>query len=381
MKRVVRLSLFALVVIAMMLGGAWVFRDRLLSVIGSSPDRGTPGETSLVLPDGFDYEVFASGLTSPRFMAFRNDGILFVADPGAESVVALPDLDGDGQADRHILVGEDYDSAHSLAFTADGSLLVAGAGTLYRLELDDALREVSRREVMSYPPGGHRTRTVVVAPDGSLLLSVGSSCDVCWETDPRRASILRANADGSDQRVYMRGLRNAVGVAFDPETGAPWATTHGRDRLGDDLPPETLYRVVDGADAGWPRCHAGALPDPDFGDGPDPATGLTGCTGVVSPVALFQAHAAPLGLAFWKEHAVMAFHGSWNRSSKVGYHVLWMPWDDGPAGPPEVLVDGFLDVRTGDSTGRPAGVIGGPDGALYLSDDKGGYIYRIIDRS
>jgi glucose/arabinose dehydrogenase len=175
----------------------------------------------------------------------------------------------------------------------------------------------------------------------------------------------------------MRGLRNAVGVALDPETGVPWATTHGRDRMGDDIPPETLYRVVDGADAGWPRCHAGTIPDPALGGEPDPLTGRTGCEGVAQPAASFQAHAAPLGLAFWEGHAVMAFHGSWNRSSKVGYEVLWMPWDDGPTAPPERLVGGFLDATTGESTGRPAGVTVGPDGALYVSDDKGGFIYRI----
>ena len=381
MKRVVRLSLFALVVIAVLLVAAWVFRERLVNVIGSSPDRGAPGETALVLPDGFDSTVFASGLTGPRFMAFRADGTLFVAEAGADRVVALPDQDGDGRADRTVVVGEGYGSAHSLAFTDDGSLLVAGMETLFELEVDDEPRETARREIMSYPTGGHSTRTIVVEPDGSLLLSVGSSCNDCWETDERRASILVADADGSDPRVYMRGLRNAVGVAIDPETGTPWATTHGRDLMGDDLPPETLYRVADGADAGWPRCHAGAIPDPDLGDDPDPRTGLVGCAGVVSPAATFQAHAAPLGLAFWKDHAVIAFHGSWNRSTKVGYEVRWMPWDDGPTGPTEVLVGGFLDDQTGDSTGRPAGVIAGPDGALYVSDDKGGYIYRIAARS
>ena len=148
--------------------------------------------------------------------------------------------------------------------------------------------------------------------------------------------------------------------------------------MGDDLPPETLYRVVDGADAGWPRCHAGDAPDPDFGSEPDPVTGLTGCDGVVAPGATFQAHAAPLGITFWEERAVIAFHGSWNRSTKVGYDVLWLLWDDGPAGPAELLVGGFLDPETQDSTGRPAGVIVGADGALYVSDDKGGFIYRII---
>jgi glucose/arabinose dehydrogenase len=356
-----------------------VFAEPLLRVIGMSFDRGIAGETQLVLPDGFDSTVFASGLTGPRFMAVRSDGTLFVAEAGSDRVVALPDDDGDGQADRAVVVGSDYGSAHSLAFTGDGSLLVAGTGVLYAVALDDAHRETARHELSTYPAGGaHSTRTIVVAPDGSLLLSIGSSCNACWEAEPWRAAIVRADADGSDARVFMRGLRNAVGVAIDPATGVPWATNNGRDLMGDDLPPETLYRVVDGADAGWPRCHAGDIPDPDLGDEPDPTTGQSGCDGVAPPAATFQAHAAPLGLAFWEARAVMAFHGSWNRSSKVGYEVLWMPWDDGPTGPAQVLVGGFLDRATGDSTGRPAGVTVSPDGALYVSDDKGGFIYRII---
>jgi glucose/arabinose dehydrogenase len=150
--------------------------------------------------------------------------------------------------------------------------------------------------------------------------------------------------------------------------------------MGDDVPPETLYRVVEGADAGWPRCHAGDIVDPDLGDEPDPVTGLAGCEGVVPADARYQAHAAPLGIAFWRDHAVIAFHGSWNRSEKVGYEVAWLPWDDGPAGPAEVLVGGFLDRESGDASGRPAGVIVGGDGALYVSDDKAGFIYRITAR-
>lgn len=217
----------------------------------------------------------------------------------------------------------------------------------------------------------------MVTPDGAVLVSVGSSCNVCWEEDERRAAILVLPAEGGAPRVYMRGLRNAVGLAVDATTGSVWATNNGRDRMGDDLPPETLYRVVDGADAGWPRCHAGAIPDPDLGDDPDPRTGATGCHGVVSPEVMFQAHTAPLGITFWRDHAVIAFHGSWNRSTKVGYETLLLPWADGPAGPAEVLAGGFLDVATGESTGRPAGVVVGADEALYLSDDKAGIIYRI----
>jgi glucose/arabinose dehydrogenase len=373
-----RLTAFALIASVVVFGLAWTFRGRILVPFGMSFDTGAAGRTELLLREGFSADVYASGLVSPRFMAVSGDGTLFVADPGADRVVALPDGDGDGRADEVIVVGTGYDRAHSLAFEEDGSLLVAGSSMVHRVRLDAALRERHREAVLALPGGGsHSTRTIVVAPDGTLLVSVGSSCNVCWEADERRAAILEASPDGSTWRVLMRGLRNAVGIAVDPATGSLWATNNGRDLMGDDTPPETLYRVVDRADAGWPRCHAGSIVDPDLGDEPDPVTGLRGCVGVATPAVTFQAHAAPLGVAFWEGHAVVALHGSWNRSSKVGYEVLRVPWDDGPAGPPEVLASGFLDRGSGDASGRPAGVIVGADGALYLSDDKGGFIYRI----
>ncbi len=378
MQRLFRLTLFALAVVAVLGVTGWILREPLMKAAGVSLDSGSPGETALILPEGYEAGVYASDLDHPRFMAVADDGTLFVAEPGEDQVAALPDRDGDGRADEKIVVGSGYDVAHSVAFADDGSLLVAGTGSLFRVTLDEQLHEVSREVILDYVPSGqHSTRTVAVAPDGSLLVSVGSSCNVCWEQDAERAAIITAPAEGGSWRVLMRGLRNAVGVAFDPATGEAWATVNGRDLLGDDLPPETLYRVVDGADAGWPRCHAGDIVDPDFGDEPDPMTGEIGCEGVVPPAATFQAHMAPLGITFWDGGAVIAFHGSWNRSEKVGYEVWWLPWDDGPDGPPEVLVGGFLDPGTGQATGRPAGVIAGADGALYVSDDKGGFIYRI----
>lgn len=379
MRRVVRLGLFALVLVVVMLATAYLLREPLLRAAGVDLDRGAPGETSLVLPTGYSAGVFASGLDHPRFMAVAPDGTLFVAEPGADRVVALPDADRDGRADEIVEVATDLEVAHSLAFASDGSLLVAGSGTLFRLSLDEAGREAGREEILRYARGGqHSTRTIAIEPDGDLLISHGSSCDVCWEVDEERATIITAPPEGGTWRVLMRGLRNAVGVAIDPATGQPWATVNGRDLIGDDLPPETLYRVVDGADAGWPRCHAGDVVDPDYGDEPDPRTGLVGCEGVVPPDAEFQAHMAPLGIAFWDDGAVIAFHGSWNRSQKVGYEVWWLPWNDGPAGAPVTLVGGFLDPETGDASGRPAGVTVGGDGALYVSDDKGGYIYRVV---
>lgn len=381
MRRVVNLLAFGLVASVVVAGLLWTFRGQALRLFGMSFDTGAAAETTLHVPEGYEATVFASGLVAPRFMARSAEGVLFVADPGAGGVLALPDRDGDGRADESISVGEGYDAAHSLAFEADGSLLVAGSGTLYRLTLDEDLQEARREEVLTYPRGGqHATRTIVVAPDGTLLLSIGSSCNACREEDERRAAILAVTPDGSSWRVLMRGLRNAVGLAIDPVTGTAWATNNGRDLMGDDQPPETLYRVVDGADAGWPRCHAGDVLDPELGDEADPLTGAVGCEGVAPPAATFQAHMAPLGIAFWRDHAVIAFHGSWNRATKVGYELRWLPWADGPAGPDEILAGGFLDAATGDATGRPAGVIVGADGALYVSDDKAGFVYRITPR-
>lgn len=378
MRRALRLTLYVIGGLLVLLAGTYIFRGSLLRGVGISFDTGAGGETALLLPDGYDSTVYASGLDSPRFMAIAPDGTLLVAERGADRVVALPDRDDDGISDETVVVGRGYGSAHSLAFEGDGSLLVAGTGTLFRLTLDEDLEETGRESILTYPSGGqHSTRTVLVGPDGSLLVSVGSSCNVCWEEEVERASVIISPPEGRVSRVFMRGLRNAVGLAADPVTGTIWATNNGRDLMGDDLPPETVYRLVEGSDAGWPRCHAGDVLDPDFGGVPDPATGLVGCDGVVHPEFTYQAHAAPLGIAFWREHAVIAMHGSWNRSEKVGYEVIMVPWDDGPAGPPAVLVGGFLDPSNGDASGRPAGVVVGADGALYVSDDKAGFIYRI----
>ena len=379
MRRVANLAIFAVIGLLIVAGVLWIFRGQALRLAGANFDTGAAQVGGATVPDGYTVAPFATGLAGPRFMAVAPDGTLLVAERGADRVVALPDHDGDGVADESIVVGTGYDAAHSLAFGADGTLYIAGMRTLFAVDLGADLRERSRRVLLDLPPGGaHTTRTVAVLPDGRLLVSVGSSCNVCVEKDPRRAVILVADADGANSRVLMRGLRNAVAVTVDPVTGTAWATNNGRDLMGDDVPPETLYRVDDGADAGWPRCHAGAIVDPDFGTTPDPTTGLVGCEGVVSPAATFQAHMAPLGLAFWDGAAYIAFHGSWNRSTKVGYMVGRLPWSaDGPAGELAPFLAGFLDDASGDSSGRPAGLIVGSDGALYVSDDKAGAIYRV----
>ncbi len=219
------------------------------------------------------------------------------------------------------------------------------------------------------PTGGHSTKTVEVLPNGDVLLSIGSSCDACEEEDTRRATVQVVAADGLTP--YMVGLRNAVGLWVDDATGRAWATTMGRDRLGDDRPPETVYELINGANAGWPRCHAGTLRDPDFGGSAD------ACDGVAEPAVTLPAHTAPLALVGWQDHLVIALHGSWNSSVKVGYALWWLPWDGAPAGDAEPFATGFLPDRADEADGRPAGLVAGADGALYVTDDKGGFVYRI----
>jgi len=215
-----------------------------------------------------------------------------------------------------------------------------------------------------------------------MVVSIGSSCNVCIEEDPRRAAVLiYRGSEAKGERVFAKGLRNAVGLAVNPTSGELWAVNNGRDLMGDNLPPEALYVVRDGQDYGWPRCHNGTIIDPDFGS-------PLACNGVVKPVLDMQAHSAPLGMVFYtgtnfpaEYHGdlFIAFHGSWNRSLPTGYKVIRVPLKgDRPSGPVEDFATGWLDAQTHRVSGRPVGLAVGPDGGLYVSDDKAGMIYRII---
>jgi glucose/arabinose dehydrogenase len=370
-RRVRNLALFAIGAGLVAAVAVIALRPVVQRAMGFNVDVGFGGRADLVVPDGYGVSVFAEGLASPRFMAVSPEGVLFVAERGADRVVALPDRDADGTADEVVEVGRGFEQAHSVAFTPDGSLLVAGETTLFRLRLGEDLKEAERSVVLDgMTTGGHSTRTVAVLPNGDFLLSAGSTCDVCEEADPRRAAISLVPPEGGSSRVYMSGLRNAVGLWVDPATGRAWATNMGRDWLGDDLPPETVYEVVDGADGGWPGCHAGDLVDPEFGR---PGA----CDGVAQPAVTLGGHSAPLALIGWQDHLVVALHGSWNRTAKAGYALWWLPWDGQPAGDPEPFATGFLPDGVQDALGRPAGLAVGADGALYASDDKAGFIYRI----
>ena len=369
MRRIRNLALVGIGTLVLAAAVIWTFRAQLAPALGVNVDAGPGGRAELSVPAGYVADVFADGLSNPRFMAVSPDGVLFVAERGADRIVALPDADGDGVADEVVEVGTGFEKAHDVEFTDDGRLIVGGETTIFEVTLD-GMREASRRVLMDgLPAGGHDTKTVEVLGDGAILVSIGSSCDVCAEEDDRRATVQLLADDGL--RPYMVGLRNAVGLWVDDETGVAWATNMGRDRLGDDRPPETIYRLVDGADAGWPRCHAGTIRDPQFGQSE------FSCDGVDEPTVALPAHVAPLALVGWDDHLVVALHGSWNSSSKVGYALWRLGWDRAPTGPPEPFATGFLPGGATDALGRPAGLAVGADGALYISDDKAGFIYRI----
>ncbi|MGC9399202.1 MAG: PQQ-dependent sugar dehydrogenase [Anaerolineae bacterium] len=344
-----------------------------------------PPKEAIVLPEGFGISVFADGLLNPRMMAVGPDGALYVAERGAQRVVRLPDVDGDGLADGVEVVAEaGLQAPSSLAFHADGSLYVGDTTRVLRFYPPEDVTEVwTTWEVVidGLPSGGHTTRTVLFSPDYEhLFVSIGSSCNVCVEEDARRATIMRYAPEGGDGEVYVAGLRNAVGLTFRPGTEELWATNNGRDWMGDDQPPETVYRLVEaGVDAGWPRCHAGRIIDPDFG-----APGA--CEGVLAPAMEMQAHSAPLGLTFYtggqfpaayRGDLFVAFHGSWNRTEPTGYKVVRIPLEAGQLREVEDFAVGWLR-SDGSYWGRPVDVVTGSEGSLFVSDDHGGRVYRIF---
>lgn len=344
------------------------------------PWRGTfpTGHTLQTVP-GWRVSIFAAGLEGPRLLAFSPAGDLYVTLPGAGKVVVLPDRDHDGVADARRDFATGLDRPHGLCF-AGGELVVAENHRLLRLPDADRDLRADRVEILSTDlpdGGGHWTRSVAVGPDGTFYVAAGSSCNACVERDPRRAAILAIPAQGGKATLFARGLRNSVGLAFAPD-GELWASDNGRDLLGDDLPPDEINRIVRGGDYGWPYCYGARVPDPAFGS-------PQRCAATRPAAVELPAHSAPLGIAFgaglsfprrFRQMLLVAYHGSWNRSIPTGYKLVGIPFAAGrPVGKPQDLVRGWLS--DGHAWGRPVAPAVGPDGALYLSDDRAGVIYRI----
>jgi glucose/arabinose dehydrogenase len=332
------------------------------------------------LPPGFEVQTFASELDTPRHMAVSPAGDLFVANMRGGQVFVFPDKDGDGKADQRITFAEGLRGPHSIAFFEGAIYIAVRDGVVRYVDKDGDLKGEDKKVLISdLPVGGHSTKTVSFGPDKKMYVSVGSTCNICEEKDPRRATILQYNLDGTGEKIFAKGLRNSVGLTWHPQTNELWAADNGRDWLGDDLPPEEINIIKEGKHYGWPYCYGQQQPNPEFKDRTD------FCKETLPPTVPLQAHSAPLGLTFYtgkqfpeeyQGNLFVAFHGSWNRSIPTGYKVIRVKLVEGQPEKIEDFATGWL--VEGDVWGRPVDVVVGKDGALYVSDDKKGVIYRIF---
>ena len=354
----------------------------LVPVALAVPEGFAVDPRTLALPPGFSISLLAAGLNAPRFMAFDAAANLLVADQGAGAVYRYPAADGaiapTPAPPEPLLTGLDAPSSVAFLQTDGGQRLYVGETSQVSRYPYDPAGPVGDEEVVvpDLPAGGHGTRTVAFGPDGMLYLAVGSSCNICDEEDDRRAAVSRYAPDGGGEERLARGLRNPVGLAFQPGTNLLWATVNERDNQGNELPPDLVTVVEQGADYGWPACQPpNGTPQEDGAD----------CSAVTPPTIGIQAHSAPLGLAFYtgeqfpvpyRDDLIVAQHGSWNRQPPAAPKLLLVQFEDGQPLAALDLATGWQDA-SGDRWGRPAGLAVAPDGSLIVSDDQAGLLYRI----
>jgi glucose/arabinose dehydrogenase len=354
---------------------------------GNGPSETKPPEGFLpTVPAGFHVNIFAKDLKRPRFMAVAPNGDIFLAETGASEITVLRDPQNTGGAQQSEVFAGKLNRPFGIAFH-DDYVYVGNTGEVvrYRYDKKTSKRLGEAEHILDLPPGGgHFTRTVAFSSDGTkLYVSVGSSSNIDIEKDNRRAAILVADPDGKNPRLFATGLRNAVGLAVNPSSGEVWAAVNERDELGNDLPPDYLTSVTDGEFFGWPYSYIGSNVDPRVKpQQPD----LVAKAAI--PDVLLGAHVAPLQFAFYtgKEFPesyhggiFLAEHGSWNRTPRAGYQVAFIGFKDGKAAvDPVPFLTGLVPDPLGKNVnGRPVGVAMAQDGALLVSDDGAGVIYRI----
>ena len=349
--------------------------------------RGGPfaQDRQLQIREGFAITVVAR-VPGARSMTLAPWGELLVTQPGQGRIVALSPAAGDGTPAAQRALAEGLQCPYGMAFH-DGRLYVAQSTRVVRFAYDERGALGPAEVVVSGLPqtgcGPHHYRPLAIDPAGKLYVAFGSSCNVCVESDPRRGTVWQYAPDGSG-REYAHGLRNVVDLEFYPGTGQLWGVANERDLLGDDVPPEPVGPIQEGANYGWPYCYwngVGWTVDPRV-----PARN-PGCQGLTTYFGI-QPHSAPLGMAFatgtqfppeYRESAFVSLHGSWNHSTGVGFKVIRVPVVNGQPQPPEDFITGwFTGGRApADAWGRPVDVKTAPDGALFISDDEAGAVYRV----
>lgn len=337
----------------------------------------------LRVPSGLAVHAYSTEVPLARVIIFTPAGDLIVSRTRGGIVSLLErDRNSDGRPDGHRVLFEGLDGPHGLALR-DGWLYVAERTAIGRTSFDAAEGKATGpySHVLTglTSDGFHQTRTIASGPDGWLYLSQGSTCNVCIEKDQRRATIMRLRPDGSGAEIVATGLRNSVGFDWAPWDGGLYATENGRDLLGDDFPPDELNRIERGGFYGWPFINGNGVPDPELGDGYDESIPA------IAPAHEFRPHNAPLGIHFlrsanlppgYERTALVALHGSWNRRTPDGYKVVALQWQPDGTIVERDFLSGFLGPDG--IIGRPAWVTEGPDGAVYVSDDYAGVIYRVL---
>jgi glucose/arabinose dehydrogenase len=338
------------------------------------------------LPDGFSIALYAGGVENARSMALAPGGTLFVGTREAGKVYAVRDADGDGRAEQVLTIAGGLTEPNGVAVRG-GALYVAERSRVLRFDDIEAKLEEPPAPAVVFDQlpqdPQHGWKFIRFGPDGWLYLPVGAPCNVCRRDEDRYAVILRLRPDGSGRQVFARGVRNTVGFDWHPQTGELWFTDNGRDWMGDNRPPDELNRAdKPGQHFGFPYCHAGAIKDPDFGE-------ERSCAEFVAPVLPLGPHVAALGMRFYtgamfppeyRNQILIAEHGSWNRSVPIGYRLMLARVTGGDRHMSyAVFARGWLDDLK--AWGRPVDVEVMPDGAVLVSDDLAGAIYRITYRA
>jgi glucose/arabinose dehydrogenase len=353
---------------------------------GNGPDSvAAPAGFLPTVPKGFHINIFAKDFKRPRLLTVAPNGDIFLAETGANKVVILRDPNHTGGAQEQIVFATGLTRPFGIAFH-DDYVYIGNMSSLVRFKYDPktSQRVGEAEKLLDLPGGGHDTRNLAITPDGKhVLIAVGSGSNIDTGEPPMRAAVTICDLDGKNARQFATGLRNPVGLAIEPVTGTAWTTVNERDELGDDLPPDYLTSLQDGGFYGWPYSYIGNNVDPRVKpQKPDLVARA------IVPDVLLGAHVAPLQFTFYNGKqfpasyyggAFVAEHGSWNRASRAGYQVAFVAFKDGmPSSDPVPFLTGMVpDPKGAVVYGRPVGVTTAPDGALLVSDDGAGVIYRI----
>jgi len=367
------------------LSGFWVILSAVTGLNATEPPTDISSST-FQLPPGFSVNIYADKLSSPRFMVVTEAEDIIVSSTSDGSIKLLRDLDANGSAEIVTTLISGLRAPQGLVF--DGQWLYFSERdkvSKVRFDHQNATLIGKPQRVIGDLPYGHpyqthNTKTIGISPDRKLYITVGSPCNICEPEDPRYSAIIRTELDGSGLEIHASGLRNSIGFDWAPWSRELYATDNARDLLGDDFPPDELNAIIPGGFYGWPYYHGDNIPDPEFGlNRPDLLATA------IPPAFKFRAHNAPLGIHFlnsasifpdnFNRTALVALHGSWNRSSLDGYKVLALHWDQAENIRSSDFMSGFLTDKG--VSGRPVDITEDRRGNLYISDDLADRIYRV----